>query len=203
MISYSLDGGISWFELTYINAQEDGSFYAIWHPSVTGNFLLKAISPVTTQFSQATTIVNLAVTPTSESNTIFSSLLQLHALELSFDSATDELSFIVLGPPGTTGYVNAQVPNSLVSDVSQIKVYMDGNQINYTATPQNNGWLLHFSYHHSTHKVIMTLNPVATKPTGQSLENWIVYTSVATITVLLMSIAFFLRRKNNKNGKST
>jgi hypothetical protein len=43
LLSYSVTGGKSWEDLTLIYTDSDESYSATWQPSVTGNYLVKAI----------------------------------------------------------------------------------------------------------------------------------------------------------------
>jgi len=79
--------------------------------------------------------------------------------ELAFNSTSRVLSFTVSGPNGTIGYTNVTLAKILIEDISELKVYLDGNQINYTAISidYDYNWLIHFTYQHSTHKVVIIL----------------------------------------------
>ena len=77
--------------------------------------------------------------------------------ELSFNSTSRLLSFTVSGPSGTIGYTNVTIAKTLIANISELKVNLDGNQINYTATSTDYSWLIHFTYEHSTHKVVIIL----------------------------------------------
>ncbi len=72
---------------------------------------------------------------------------------MAFNSTSAELSFIVSGPEGTTGFVKATIAKSLISNGSDVTVYLDGNQLNYTLTSTEESWVLLFNYSHSTHEV--------------------------------------------------
>ena len=126
---------------------------------------------------------------------------------LSFDSASKELSFSVSGDHGTRGYVDVYIPKSLVSDISGLKVYLDGNQIDYTSQSQGDGWLLYFAYHHSAHLVTISLGsptgPISssglnggkTNGTGLNgiLGNYVIYIVTASIAVIIIVLAVALK----------
>jgi hypothetical protein len=76
--------------------------------------------------------------------------------DLVFNSTNKTLSFTVSGPSGTQGYTNVTIAKTLIENISQLEVYLDGNQINYTATSTDFTWVIHFTYPHSTHKVVIT-----------------------------------------------
>lgn len=78
--------------------------------------------------------------------------------DLSFDSANVQLSFSVTGPSGTAGYADVCVSKSLVDDPSTVQAFIDGNLVNFTVSSAEDSWILHFSYHHSSHDFQCDLN---------------------------------------------
>ena len=160
-IYYSLSGGNTWNELTYVNTEEDGSFSARWFPTATGNLLIKALFSGDTTYAQAKTIVSLAVMPVNQDANVFSVSSNSTLSQLAFNSETNEFSFKVSGDNGTTGYVDVFIPKSLIADLSGLKVYIDAQQMNYTTSTLGDSWVLHIAYHHSEHKVTLTLNEIA------------------------------------------
>ncbi len=161
-LSYSVTGGDSWQDLTLLNTHSDGSYSALWLPTVTGNYLLKAVYKGNDNYLGTSNTVNFAIEPFVEQS-VFSVTSNSTITELSFNSASKELSFRVSGDAGTTGYVNVYIPKSLLNDTADLKVYLDGNQMDYTAQPQSDCWLLSITYHHSKHLVTINL--------GESFEN--------------------------------
>ncbi|MCW4048081.1 MAG: DUF1565 domain-containing protein [Candidatus Bathyarchaeota archaeon] len=81
--------------------------------------------------------------------------------ELFFNSTSAELSFIVSGESGTAGYVEVTIAKSLVSNMHDVKVLLDGKQLNVAIAETGDSWLLTFTYMHSTHKVIISLGSVS------------------------------------------
>jgi hypothetical protein len=158
LLSYSVTGGESWEPLTLVNTGSDGSYSALWFPSATGNYLLKAVYAGNENYSGTSNIVSFAMTPPNgtEQN-VFSVTSNSTLTELFFNSTSQELSFSVSGEPGTKGYVDVDIPKSLINNISDVKVYMDNNSIQYTAQSQGDCWLLYFTYHHSTQDVIINL----------------------------------------------
>lgn len=191
MLSYSVTGGESWQELTLVHTSSDGGYSALWLPSVTGDYMLKATFRGNKDYLGTVNIVNFAMEPYSEQS-VFSVTSNSIVSKLYFNSDTKELSFSVLGNSGTRGYVNVFIPNSLVTDISGLRVYIDEKQIEYTKQPKNDGWLLSFSYDHSMHTVVISLG--ASQSTGQSLQSpelqldW-VNTAILIVMAALVAIA--------------
>ena len=191
-IFYSLSGGSSWNELTYVTTEEDGTFSALWFPTVTGNFLVKAKFAGNCEYSQVKTVVNLAVTPADQQENVFSVSSNSTISQLAFNSTTNELSCGVSGEDGTTGYVDVFIPKSLIADISSLIVYIDDQQINYTSTSLDDSWVLHLAYHHSEHKVTLSLNSLAavTDQTSPTIaENGLPYPTVVAVAFVVALVA--------------
>jgi regulation of enolase protein 1 (concanavalin A-like superfamily) len=195
LLSYSVTGGKSWEDLTLVNTGSDGSYSAVWMPSVTGNYLLKAVWEGNEDYSDISTIVNFAVTPFAEQS-VFSVTSNSTISEFSFNSTSRELSFGVSGESGTMGYVNVYIPKSLIGDISSLKVYLDGNQIEYTAESQSDCWLLYFTYQHSTHMV--TINMGSQGQFSELLGNWIFYVILIAIVIVVIGLMLALRRRKKR-----
>jgi hypothetical protein len=74
---------------------------------------------------------------------------QPNRLDLPEVDTSSELSFTVNGTSGNTGYVKVTIAKSLVSNAENVKVYLDGNQLNYEVTSNTDSWLLTFMYLHA------------------------------------------------------
>ena len=156
VLSYSVTGGDSWNDITLVDTASDGGYSAEWMPYATGNYLVRAIWSGNATYWETNTTVSLAVTPFKEQS-VFSVTSNSTVSELAFNSTSRELSFTVTGPTGTTGYVNVYIAKTLVDNIADVKVYLDGDQLNYTATSLDDSWLLHFTYRHSTHTIAISL----------------------------------------------
>jgi len=196
---YSLSGGEKWNELTFVNTNEDGGFSALWLPSATGNLLLKAMYEGNSLYCATKTIVNLGITQVnSQEDNLFSVSSSSTLSELFFNSSSSELSFSVSGEDGTEGYVDAYIPKSLVNNASSLKVYLDNQEIDYSVTSEDDSWLLHFTYHHSTHKVALVFNSAATQNDTNLVDNWMLIAgipAIAAIAVVVTAVA--IKRKSS------
>jgi hypothetical protein len=79
---------------------------------------------------------------------------------LAFDTTSSELGLTVSGPSRTRGYVKVTIAKSLVENATNVKVYLDGNQSEYSIAPTDDSWLLVFNYTHSTHRVAIDLGVI-------------------------------------------
>jgi hypothetical protein len=117
--------------------------------------------------------------------------------ELFFNSTSSELSFAVSGTSGTAGYVKVTIAKSLVSSVQNVKVYLDGSQLDVAITSDEDSWLLSFNYMHSTHHVKISLASNAATTTFLGIEYWM-WIGVATIIVVMGIglLVYFRKRKH-------
>jgi len=77
---------------------------------------------------------------------------------LAFNTTDWTLSFTATGPNGTRGYTKVTIAKSLVANITNIRVYLDGNQLEYNVTSTDDSWLLTFTYTHSAHQVVVDLD---------------------------------------------
>ena len=224
LLSYSVTGGDSWQDLTLVHTSSNGSYSALWLLSVTGDYMLKAVYKGNENYLGTSNIINFAMEPCTEQS-VFSVTSNSTLSELSFSSSSKELSFSVSGDPGTMGYVNVYIPKSLVNDISSLKVYLDNNQIEYTAQPQSDGWLLYATYHHSTHSVMISLGsssvnpstsptelPTGTTPSTSPTQTlWLDWVKIAILafmgvlgaTVAVVAIIFLSKKTEKSSGAAS
>jgi hypothetical protein len=114
--------------------------------------------------------------------------------ELFFNSTSSELSFKVTGPSGTTGYVQYKIAKSLLASVQNVKVFLDGSQLNVNITSEGNSWLLYFAYHHSSHNVVISLAEASESRFDGTLVVWIAV-PVVFCAVLVATLVFWRRKR--------
>jgi hypothetical protein len=204
---YSVNGGETWQELTLLYTHNDGSYSALWLPTVTGNYLLKSVYKGSENYLGTSNTIIFAIEPFSEQS-VFSITSNSTLTELSFDSASNQLSVTVSGASGTTGYVNVYIPTSIMNDISGLKVYLDSNQIDFISQSQSDCWLISFTYHNSSHSVTISLGssimiPSATTASTQTAMfglSWVeiailVFMTVIVATVVSTSLVLLRRKK--------
>lgn len=112
--------------------------------------------------------------------------------ELFFNSTNSELSFTVSGAPETTGYVKVTIAKSLVTSIQNVRVYLDGEQLDVAITSSDDYWLLNFNYMHSTHYVTVSLNTNTVVEQSPSLDYWLLL--IVIIVVVGTCVLFYFRR---------
>jgi hypothetical protein len=101
---------------------------------------------------------------------------------LAFNSTSRELSFTVSGETGTVGFVDLSIAKSLISNIVDVKINLDGKTLTYSVTSTLNAWLLHFTYTHSVHNVNVELG---TTVIPEILPSWMI---LALLIMILASI---------------
>lgn len=182
LISYSVTNGQSWESLTLVQTKSDGTFVALWRPEVTGNYLVRATFEATPNMNGNSKTINLALTPDVAHN-IFTLSSNSTIKQFSFNSETNNLTFTAEGPSGTKGYVNIEIPKTVISDISALKVYLDYNEVAFNIQSRGDCWLISFTYSHSSHQVTLALGAgvAQTSEATQGLQ-WVIL--AATVTVI-------------------
>jgi len=146
-------------EISIVPTSEDGTFNVSWIPHATGTFYIigKLICPwLPDEVDVPESHACLAVSPPFE-NYVFSVVSNSTISALTFNSTANVLSFSAYGPDGTTGYAKVFISKQLLTDISNLIVYVDGNQTDYTYGSTDNSWTINIVYEHSTHEVQMII----------------------------------------------
>lgn len=116
--------------------------------------------------------------------------------ELVFNSTNKTLTFTVSGLTGTTGYTNLTISKTLIENISGLTIYLEGDPINYTTASTDYFWLIHFTYNHSTHKVVIILNsPYSAQFTETPLGTPAKFSVIAlAIAILATTLLVWIRR---------
>ncbi|HLC00669.1 MAG TPA: PQQ-binding-like beta-propeller repeat protein [Candidatus Bathyarchaeia archaeon] len=184
---YSVAGGQTWTEITSTQTSTDGSYFATWIPSATGTYIIMVIWAGNETYGLVSMTKMLSVSSVNDQY-VFSVVSNSTVSALTFNSASKQLSFTVTGETGTEGFVDMTIAKSLVANIVDLKVYLDGVSINYVATSTDDSWLMHFTYTHSTHTVTVNLG-VEVIP---EFPTWTILPVIALIQ--LFAIALFKKK---------
>jgi hypothetical protein len=186
LLSYSVTGGNTWDDITVATTALDGSYSAVWAPSTTGNYIVRAEWAGNATFPGSKASRSLATTPFEE-QAVFTVTSNSTVSILAFNSTSMELRFTVSGPPGTTGYTEVTIAKKLIANIANLKVYIDAAERNYVATSVAGAWRLTFTYPHSSHTVVISLGETA-------LIDWMligivsIILGIATVIVVVLLI---------------
>jgi hypothetical protein len=179
LLSYSIPGFSTWNPITSVTTDAQGHYTASWIPAATGNFAVKAEWTGNQTHARAWDAKNINVLR-GPSESIFFAESNSTISSLSFDSATNQISFTVSGPSGTSGYTSLLFPKTFVANPADLKVYVDGLQTEYSiASADENSWRIYFNYTHSTHGIVVS--PYA--QTTPEFPAWVVL-PIATLAAL-------------------
>lgn len=190
VLYYTFQGARSWFPISSAVTDNLGHYYVQWIPTATGTFTIRAEWYGNETLLGSASTVTLSTMPylnqyvfSVESNSTISAL--------AFNTTNSELTFTAGGPSGTKGYVKVTLAKNLVENITDIKVYLDGNEIQYSSTSIGDSWFLICDYVHSTHNVAIELNSSAV-PEFPSAMILLLF----GITTVL--VAVFMKSKNRK-----
>jgi PKD repeat protein len=208
-VYYTFAGADSWYPISSDFTNEAGEYSVQWMSVASGTFTLRAQWSGNATYLAANTTTTLSSLPIKSQNVLFVESNST-VTSLAFNSSASELSFTVSGTSGTTGYVKATIAKSVLPDAQDLKVNLDGNQLNYTLSETADAWLVTFNYHHSTHHLTIYLpTPVVTateaasvsqspSPSPMGVENWTWIVIIAGVGLIIAVIAGgigFRRRK--------
>ena len=188
-----------WNEIPSVITASDGSFSTKWMPPAIGNYIVKATSWHSRWESvNATVESSLSVIPylgqvtfSVSSNSLLSGL--------SFNSNTRELSFVVSGPSGTNGTVDVHIAKSIIEDISTLKVYIDGKQVDYTVTSKDDSWIVHVTYEHSTHRLVAQLDSMS-NTLNPTLSTPLIVAAIVGVIAVIFAGIFMRKRKTTSSS---
>ncbi len=182
ILAYLIPGVDTWYPITSVTTDIEGSFAATWMPTATGNFAVRAEWKGNENYSSAVDIKNISVFRDSgtnmfyvESNSTLSSL--------SYNSTANSVSFDVTGPQGTTGYVRFLISRASLGNVRDLTVYIDGLKQDFNATSTDNFWILYLCYSHSTHSIKVAMSQVS----NPAVSLWVIPVMVAVFAVFIVT----------------
>jgi hypothetical protein len=206
LLATYVTGGGSRKDIASFNTTVDGNYYAEWVPPASaGNYSVEVSWEGNEDFTRAEAGINLVFTPLEEKY-VFSVISDSAVSELAFNSTNKILSFTLEGPSGTTGFANVTIAKDLIAEKAGLKVYLDGNQKDYTTTSSDTAWLLHFTYQHSTHKVTVNLSQSATPFIETPFGIAMIVGIVVVVVVLGVTVGFYkkgyrLRKDTNTTSR--
>jgi hypothetical protein len=169
LLKYTFAGAEEWYPITSTRTDAAGNYSAQWLYTATGMFTLRAEWEGNSTRPGAFANITLNSLPLSDKS-VFSIESNSTVTSLAFNSTTSELSFTVSGVSNTTGYVKATIDKDLLANAQDLRVYLDGSQLQYSLKETNNAWLIEFNYSHSTHNLSIFL-PTKTQ-SNSPLTGW-------------------------------
>jgi hypothetical protein len=194
---YKLAGSSYSIPIGSDTTNDAGEYNLQWVNTASGTFTLIVAWEGDTLYQPSSSTTTLSFLPYQNQN-IFLVESNSTVSALAFNSTISELSFSVNGTSGTIGYVKATIARNLTPNPENIKVYLDGNQLNYIVTTNVDSWQLTFNYHHSTHKVSIVL--AAGSPIPEFSSSVII--SIVLLMALTVAVLAFTKNRKNNSDKS-
>ncbi len=160
-LAYSINNGLVWIDMPSVNTTPSGNFSSQWIPTATGIYMLRGTWAGNAVYQASTSMKSLAIT-SSLDKYVLTVQSNSAITDLSFNSGSKKLTFNVSGDPGTEGYSRIVVSKELVANGTEMKVFLDGNSMEYQLSSTNSSWILYFQYHHSTHRIVASLGEIKT-----------------------------------------
>jgi hypothetical protein len=195
-LSYTLAGGSDRVPVGSDTTNVDGEYTIQWVNTASGTFTLTVEWSGDSVYEPSSNTTTLTFLPYQNQN-IFLVESNSTVTALAYNSTTSELSFSVSGASETTGYVKITLSKTLTSSPENIKVYLDGNQLDYLVASNDDSYQLTFNYHHSTHQVTITLGSTSSASFFQTQLGELVIVGVAlAISIAAVLIALRKRKKS-------
>jgi len=192
LLLYSVTNGDTWNEITQTYTSPTGEYSAIWMPTASGHYIVKAIWYGNTTFPESSIQTYLAVLPVQEQNVISVSS-NSKVSNLVFNSSTNELRFNLTELSEPTGYSDVFIPKDIVGNI-RAEVFCDGKKVDHDISSIEDSWLLHFTYNHSVHEVVISLTGVSA-PFELPINDLLPFLLVSIGIILFAIILYGYKRK--------
>ena len=157
--------GAVWNDIASVKTDGYGQYSVVWKP-IYGVYQVKATWAGNSTYPESSISVDFRVKGFGNLITEFSSNSTISGL--NFNATTRVLSFSAEGPSGTKGYVSVTLEKDPSLDPQDINVLFDGHPIEYDIDSTNQSWLLHFTYTHSVHNIVVNFNADESSSTSPS-----------------------------------
>jgi len=147
--------GAVWNNIESVKTDVYGKYSVVWKP-IYGFYQIKATWAGNSTYPESSISVNLGVQGFGDLITEFSSNSTISGM--NFNVTTRLLSFSAEGSSGTNGYVSVTLEKDPSFDPQGISVLFDGYPIEYDIDSTNQSWILHFTYAHSIHDIVVNFN---------------------------------------------
>jgi parallel beta-helix repeat protein len=196
VLSYTFAGANASFPISSSVTDEAGNYNMQWINNASGTFTLEVSWSGNSLYAGASNSTTLSLLP-YENEQLFFVESNSTLTALAFNSTSSELSFSVSGASNTTGYVKATIAKSLIPNGENVRVYLDGNELNYSITLTANSWLLEFTYPHSTHQVSVQLAASTTSSPLSGIDQWVWVVLPVVIAVFAFAGVAIWRKKKH------
>jgi len=193
LLSYSTLDDTLWIPIDTCMTNEWGKYSFRWTTPPEGTFSLKAEWTGNSEYHAASNTTTQGTIPIDDKQTVIQSNSSI--TQITYNQ-TAGISFTVSGETGTQGYAKVVVPQSLMPESQNIKVFIDEKAVYFDLSTDKDSWIISFSYQHSSHQVIVT-NTDNSQPHQLSVDNsvWFIAGLVAVALAGAAGVIVWLAKK--------
>lgn len=155
-----------WVPIGSTTTGPDGSYTYAWATLKPSGYQVKATWLGNSTYPETSLTINLYVVSYGDFIRGFESNSTITGL--SYNMTTCVVRFTAEGESGTGGYVNITLTKDSLFNPEKILVLLDNKPLPYTVDSTIAEWFLFFTYHHSTHNVIVDFTGASTDQTDIS-----------------------------------
>ncbi len=183
-----------------VTTNDAGSYDSSWTPNELGYYTIIAEWDGNPSYIGASSNVTLAFLATSDQH-VFSVESNSTISELDYNAANRDLRFTVNGSDGTGGYAKVTVAKNLAADLSNFKVYLDSNEVEYSIAQTDDSWIITLGYLHNSHEIVIDLD-VTVIPEFSFPYITLLFTITASLAIILRRKTMIKFRENTRTCKS-
>jgi hypothetical protein len=199
VLYYTFPGADTWVPISSDATDNLGNYHITWIPPATGYFTLKAEWLGNSTHLGTDNAVSLSSIP-YRNQYVFSVESNSTVSAMAFNSTSSELSFILSGETGTRGYVKATIAKSLVANIADLHVYINGSQTEYSVDSLSDAWVLTFTCSHSVHYVTISWN-LGTSGNQLDITRYIVVVAAVIVLVIAISVGAVIVTRRKRRFK--
>jgi hypothetical protein len=190
VLAYSIEMGHSWAFDT-LTTDGDGRFQATVDMDIEAIMGLTLTVTLTDQYSEERTFfenVTYAAVGLDGREGLFLTRSTSTLSDYLFSS--EMLKFNITGEEGTEGSTSILIPKAAMSGVDEVKITLDGAEIEYSVASEGDYWVLTFNYTHSTHEVYVDLGS-----SGSASTMVLLVIVIVIVAALGVALFLFIRRR--------
>lgn len=160
-LAYPLTDGESWNDIASATTTAEGEYSVGWTPTPQGIYLIRITwdGDESLFLTEKDVYLTLAATQVEDEHVI-SAATNSTVSNMAFNSTDRTLSYNVSGPSEAIGYMKITIAKKMIADTNRLKMYLNGNQRNYTLFPEESSHTLYLTYNHNTHnEITVNLGP--------------------------------------------
>ncbi len=180
-----------WRMISNVTTGVDGNYSITWDSLSLGYYTIRSSYQGTESVRGVAKTSNLLITQFS--NQTFSISSNSTLSDVSFSSTAKEINFTVSGTSGTLGWLDIFTTESFIPEISALKIYLDGAEVNFSPTLEGGALSIHFTYTHSTHIINVALS--MSSPPSSIPELSIESAAITLITAFSVLVGFVLSRR--------